>query len=210
MGIYSIKPKFQKFLLPLKNLFIKLKIHPTTINILALLISITGALTLYYSQFYLLLLIYIPLMAFVRTALNALDGIIARELKVQNQKFGEVLNETIDRISDSVIFSAFLFTPFTNTPLAAITIILILLNSYLSIVSKAAGGSRIYSGFMGKADRMFYLSLASIIMLFLKNIEIFNYLLIFISIGTIITFIQRFFSIKKELYKKNAGRSQFY
>ena len=201
MKIYSIKPKFQKFLTPVKNLFIKLKIHPTTINLLALIISILGGIALYYSQYYIWLLIFIPVMAFVRTAFNALDGLVARELKVKNQEFGEVLNEFIDRISDVVIFAALLFVSYTNITLAAIAIILVLLNSYLGIIGKAAGGSRQYVGLIGKADRMIYLSIAAVLILIFKNYMIMNYFLIFLIIGTIISMIQRFFEIKKELYK---------
>lgn len=200
MGIYSIKPRFQRFLSPIKNLLIKYKVHPTTINILALIISITGGISLYLSDRYLLLLIYIPFMAFIRTALNALDGLVAREQKIRNQKFGEVLNEIIDRLSDVVIFIGLAFTSYINFPLASVTIILILLNSYLSILSKAAGGSRQYGGMVGKADRMLYLSLATILVLVFKNTSIMNYLLIFLAITTVVTFIQRFIATKKELY----------
>jgi len=103
----------------------------------------------------LLLLLYIPLIAFVRTALNALDGMVARSLKIKNQQWGEVLNEFCDRLSDVALFLGLTFASYTNHNLGFIVIILILLNSYLSILSKAAGGSRQYGGFMGKADRMF-------------------------------------------------------
>lgn len=201
MGIYSIKPKFQKFLSPIKNLFIRYKVHPTTINILSLIISLSGGISLYLSGKYPLLLIYIPFMAFIRTALNALDGLVARELKIKNQKFGEVLNEITDRFSDVVIFLGLAFVAYVNLSLGLITIILILLNSYLSILSKAAGGSRQYGGLVGKADRMFYLSLASILVLIFKDTNIMNYLLIFLIITTIITFIQRFIATKKEIYR---------
>lgn len=201
MKIYTLKPKFQQFLSPVKNLFIKLKISPTTINILALIISILAGFALYYSENYIWLLALIPIFAFVRTAFNALDGLIARELKVKNQKFGEVLNEFIDRLSDVAIFAALLFIGYVNTALAASAIILILLNSYLGIVSKAAGGSRQYVGLIGKADRMFYLSVAAVLILIFKNYMIMNYFLIFLIIGTAISLLQRFFAIKKELYK---------
>jgi archaetidylinositol phosphate synthase len=139
-------------------------------------------------------------MAFIRISLNALDGLVARELKVKNRKFGEVLNEITDRLSDVAIFGGLAFASYVNRQLALLAIILILLNSYLSILSKAAGGKRQYGGLAGKADRMLYLSLASILVLIFKEANIMNYLFIFLSIATIITFIQRFISTKKELY----------
>ena len=200
MGIYSIKPKFQQFLSPLKNLLIKLKISPTSINFLALIISISGALALYYSYLYPLLLIWVPFMAFIRTALNALDGLVARETKAKNQEFGEVLNETLDRISDVIIFISLGLSGSVNYVLTSITVIFILLNSYLGIVSKAAGGSRQYGGFIGKADRMIYLSIASLVILIFKNNIIWKYLYVFLLLGTIVTIVQRFVAIKKELH----------
>lgn len=201
MGVYSIKPLFQSLLNPVKNLLIKLKVHPTTINILAVIISLTGAFAIFYTQYYAILWLYVPLMAFVRTALNALDGLVARELKVKNGRWGEVLNEFTDRFSDAVIFGSFLFLPYINTKLAAIAIILILLSSYLAIVSKAAGGKRQYIGLMGKADRMIYLSIASVLIFLTKREEIAIYLIIFIALAMLITIFQRFMAIKKELKK---------
>lgn len=201
MGIYSIKPKFQQTLKPLENFFIKNKIHPTVINILALILSIIGGICLYFSDKNIYLLIYIPFMAFFRTAFNALDGMVARSLKVKNQGFGEVLNEFLDRVSDASIFFGLALTSYTNLALGSLCVIIILLNSYLSIVSKAGGGSRQYGGIMGKADRMIYIGILSLIILIWKNYEIANYFFYFIILGTTITLIQRFLSIKKELYK---------
>src|SRR3972149_204631 len=206
MRIYSIKPLFQKFLSPVKDLLIRLNIHPTTINLLALIISITGGLALFFSYQNTILLLWIPFMAFIRTAFNALDGLIARELKVKNQQFGEVLNEFIDRLSDVAIFLGLAFAPYINLQLASAAIVLILLNSYLGIAGKAAGGKRQYAGIMGKADRMFYLSVAAIAVLITNNLNIMNYLLGFIAITTIISLFQRFFAIKKELYKPTAKK----
>ena len=201
MGIYSIKPKFQKVLAPVKNLFIRFKVHPTTINILALIISIIGGILLYYSNRNVWFLILIPIIAFVRTALNALDGLVARKLKVKNQKFGEVLNEFIDRLSDVAIFIGLALTSYANFYLGSFAIIVILLNSYLSILSKAAGGARQYGGIMGKADRMFWLSVASILVLITGKFEIMNYLFVFLIVTTIITMMERFNATKKELYR---------
>ena len=93
------------------------------------------------------------------------------------------------------------FSPLVSLGLGTVAVSLILINSYLSIASKAAGGSRQYGGIVGKADRMFYLSVAAVLVLITKNFDFFNYLFIFLIITTAITFIQRFISTKKELYK---------
>ena len=202
MRIYSIKPKFQKFLNPVKSIFVRLGVHPTTINILALLISLAGGLLIYYSSFNIWLLAYIPFIAFIRTALNALDGMVAREMKVGNQKFGEVLNEFIDRLSDTAFFLGIAFAAYVNASLAFGALVGVLLVSYIGIVGKAAGGSRQYVGLMGKADRMFWLSVACVAILIFGSLEIMNWFLWFVIVFSIITIFMRFFAIKKELYIK--------
>lgn len=198
MGIYAIKPKFQKLLSPATNFFIRHRVSPTAINLWGLILSIAAGACLYFSYINPWLLLPIPVLVFVRTALNALDGLVSRSLGVAS-RFGEVLNEFLDRISDAAIFFGLALAPFANLQLGSIVVIVILLNSYLSIVSKAAGGSRQYGGFMGKADRMIYLGIAALAVFFTKNIDLWNYFLWFILAGTLITLTQRFSNAKKEL-----------
>ena len=197
MGIYSIKPKFQQTLKPIERLLVKQKVHPTYINVAALATSLLGGYVLWQNIY----LWFIPIMAFVRTALNALDGMVARKLKVKNQGYGEVLNEFFDRISDAGIFFGLALAPYTSLVLGSVTTIVVLLNSYLSIVSKAAGGKRQYGGVMGKADRMIYLGIMAVIILLTNNYVWGDYLLWFILAGTTITLAQRFNNIQGELRK---------
>jgi|TARA_Y100000310_G_scaffold101957_1_gene100103 CDP-diacylglycerol--glycerol-3-phosphate 3-phosphatidyltransferase len=201
MNIYSIKPAFQKFLNPLARVLAKKKIHPTNINVWALIVSITGGLALFYAEQNLFLLLYIPVMAFARTALNALDGMIARINKVKHQDYGEVLNELTDRLSDMAIFLGLALTPYTNQTLGMLSVTSILLVSYMGILPKAANAKRQYSGPLGKADRMFYLSIGAILMFIFPATPIMNYFLIFIILGSALTIVNRFIKSKNELKK---------
>lgn len=199
MGIYSIKPKFQQCLKPVEHCLIANKVHPTIINVFALVLCLIGGAVLPFTQTYSWLLLYIPVMAFVRTACNALDGMVARSLHVKNQAYGEVLNEFLDRISDAAIFFGFALASYTNLVLGSTVVILILLNSYLSIVSKAAGGSRQYKGVMGKADRMVYIGIIAVVLFFSHWWHIADWFLWFIGVGTVITMFQRFLFVRAEL-----------
>lgn len=201
MKIYSIKPMFQKFLNKDKDILIKYGVSPTTINVLALVISIITGLTIYFSSLNLWILLTIPFLVYIRTAFNALDGMVAREIKAKNQRFGEVLNEFVDRLSDVAIFLGVAFAAYVNTPLALTTLVSILLVSYIGIVGKAAGGIRQYVGLMGKADRMFYLAVASVAIVIFSKTEIMNWLLWFVLCLSLITIVIRFLAIKKELYE---------
>jgi CDP-diacylglycerol--glycerol-3-phosphate 3-phosphatidyltransferase len=201
MRIYSVKPKFQKILEGDKKLLVKMGVGPTAINIAALIVSIFAGLVIFYSDNDLRLLYFIPLLAFVRIAFNALDGMVARETKAKNQKFGEVMNEFVDRLSDCAFFLGLAFVSYVNMSWALLTLIAVLLVSYLGIVGKSAGGSRQYVGLMGKADRMFWLSVACILTAFTYNTAIMNLGLLFIFFFSIVTIIWRFLAIKKELYQ---------
>ena len=211
MTIYSVKPLFQKTLMPMANLMIRLKIHPTAINISALVTSVIAGLLFPFISNLRFLMFVIPLLLFIRIAFNALDGIVARGLGVSSPK-GEIYNEFIDRISDSAIFLGLLtifIKDFNFLKLndgfmiryqfifGIIFIILFLLNSYLGILAKAAGKERLYIGFIGKADRMFYLGLATLIFFFYENMIVWTIFYIFVILGTIISIGQRLWKAVK-------------
>jgi CDP-diacylglycerol--glycerol-3-phosphate 3-phosphatidyltransferase len=198
MGIYAIKPTFQKTLRPLENLFVRYKVHPTVVNLLGLLCASLGAIGILLSPKHPWTLILTAVAVNVRTACNALDGLVARRLGVAS-RFGEVLNELIDRFNDTILFLAVYALAATNNNLALFTLIVILLNSFLSILSKAAGASRQYGGIVGKADRMIYMSITAVVVLISDKQFIWNYFLWFILVTTSITFCQRFIATRREL-----------
>ncbi len=199
MGVYSIKPHFQRLLAPVAHLLIRLRVHPTYINAAGLVISLIGSAAIFFSQQYVWMLVYIPFMAFFRTACNALDGMVARALRTPHKEFGEVLNEFFDRISDAALFLGLTFASFTTTWLGTLTTVAILLTSYLSILSKAAGGSRQYGGLMGKADRMILLGLMAVMILMTRDYVWGDVLLWAVLLGTLITLAQRYMITRKEL-----------
>ena len=198
MGIYAIKPLFQKSLQPVFNLFVKYKINPDTINILAFFMSALAGLSLLFATQFHWLFLAVPVLVLFRIAFNALDGMVARALNLSS-RIGEVYNELFDRLSDLAIFILLAFAVYADRTIVLIALSVVLLNSYLGILGKSAGGSRVYKGFIGKADRMLYLGIVSIVSFFdLEPMywQIFIWLILY---GTIISIIQRFVLIYKEL-----------
>lgn len=211
MAIYEVKPLFQKTLSPIANFFIHFKIHPTVINYLALITSFIAGIMLLLMNIYPYFLFIIPVLLFIRIAFNALDGMVARGLKVSSVN-GEISNEFIDRLSDAAIFICltfyfirdFTFNDLTTTWKVEIQfiwgfifIILFLLNSFVGVLAKAIGKSRIYSGFIGKADRMFYLGLACLIFYFYPKPIVWTIFFIFVIFGTVISIGQRLWKAVK-------------
>ena len=82
MGIYSIKPVFQRSLAPLEGFLVRHRVHPDYITAAALLLSLSGGLAFYLSAGRSWLLLLVPLVTIGRTALNALDGLGATRMGV--------------------------------------------------------------------------------------------------------------------------------
>jgi len=160
LGIYGIKPWFQKQLQPIvKALW---HVHPDVLTWGALGVSLTAAVVLNsaYEQ-PLLAIVAVPLL-FLRLALNALDGMLAKQTG-KARPAGEVINELSDRLSDVAIFLSFAFWPDVKIHLVLLAIIAMLIVSYVGVLGKAVGAEREYGGLLGKAGRMILLMVACVI-----------------------------------------------
>jgi CDP-diacylglycerol--glycerol-3-phosphate 3-phosphatidyltransferase len=190
MGIYQIKPRFQRSLQGVEALLVRRRVHPDYLTIAAFVLSALGGVALYGSWWAHWLLLLIVPVALGRTALNALDGLVARDTGLA-RPWGEVLNEFCDRLADVALFAGVALAPGSQPSLGAVVVVVMLLSSYLAILSKAAGGRRQYAGVMGKADRMIYLSLAAVVAFALPGAPIFAIFLMLVLAGLVITIVQR-------------------
>lgn len=190
MGIYAIKPGFQRVLRVVERPLVSWRIHPDIITFSALALSGLGGFALFASRWSQWTLLVVPFACMLRICLNALDGMVAKDLGVA-RPWGEVLNELSDRLADAAFFVAIVFVPGIITPLAVSVLALTLITSYIGTLSKAAGAVRQYGGVMGKADRMILLSLASLIGLILPVAPVLNWFLVAVLAGLIITMAQR-------------------
>ena len=153
MTIYDLKPKFQDLLRPIvRKLFdAGITANQVTLAALGLSIIVGGLLTLFPNPY---LFILLPFVLFIRMALNAIDGMLARE---HNQKshLGAMLNELGDVISDVALYLPFVLI----FPHAFWWILLILflsvLTEFIGVIAQAIGASRRYDGPIGKSDRAF-------------------------------------------------------
>lgn len=96
----------------------------------------------------------LPLWLFLRMALNAIDGMLARE---HNQKsvLGAYLNELTDVISDAALYLPFaLIAPF-DAFWVGLVIWLAAVSEMAGALGPMVGASRRYEGPMGKSDRAF-------------------------------------------------------
>jgi CDP-diacylglycerol---glycerol-3-phosphate 3-phosphatidyltransferase len=189
-GIYVLKPAFQRSLASIERWLVAHRVHPDWITGAALVLSVVGGGCLYAAPAMLWLLALVPLLAVVRTALNALDGLVAQRTGLA-RPWGEVLNELSDRLADVALFGGLALAVPSNLLLGAAAIIMMLLSSYLAILSKAAGGRRQYTGPMGKADRMVLLIIGTPLGFVLPLTWVYNGILAILLVGCLMTLIRR-------------------
>jgi CDP-diacylglycerol---glycerol-3-phosphate 3-phosphatidyltransferase len=88
----------------------------------------------------------------IRMALNAIDGMLARE-HGQKSRLGAYLNEIGDVISDAAIYAPFALVPAFGELWVGLAILLAILTELAGVLGPAIGASRRYDGPMGKSDR---------------------------------------------------------
>jgi len=160
--LYALKPAFQEALRPLVVRLARIGVTANQITVLAALLSVaTGALVAAFptaSAVFLLM----PLVLFVRMALNAVDGMLARE-HGQASRLGMYLNELCDVVSDLALILPFAVVPgFPAWGVIAFAIAAIL-TEYAGVLGTSAGVGRDYSGPFGKSDRALALGVVAVL-----------------------------------------------
>ena len=107
ISVYKLKPKFQKLLQPILVFLRKIGISPNQITIFTILFSFVIGAFLIYGIENRIWFLFVSLGLLVRMALNALDGMMAKQFNLQSTK-GEILNEIGDIISDVAIYFPFI------------------------------------------------------------------------------------------------------
>ncbi|KAA8996922.1 CDP-alcohol phosphatidyltransferase family protein [Affinibrenneria salicis] len=151
MTLYDIKPKFQNLLRPGLARLQRGGVTANQVTLLALILSLAMgiALALYPARW---LFFCLPLFLFVRMALNAVDGMLAREFH-QKSRLGALLNETSDVISDAALYLPFALLPFALPWLVTIAVLLAAMTEFCGVLAQTIGADRQYNGPLGKSDR---------------------------------------------------------
>lgn len=163
MTIYDLKPAFQNLLRPICNAFARVGITANQVTLAALIGSVVvgGLLAAWPSERWAALLI--PVWLFLRMALNAIDGMLAREHQMQSS-LGGLLNELGDVLSDAALYLPFALIPGISPLLIVAIVILSILTEMAGVVAVQVGASRRYDGPMGKSDRAFAFGLLALML----------------------------------------------
>jgi len=153
-SIYGLKPKFQNLLRPLVSKLAKLGVTANQVTLLAMLLSFAagGLIFVFSTQKWPLLAI--PLVLFVRMALNAIDGMLAREYNMKSS-LGAILNELGDVLSDAALYLPLALIDGVNSSWVVLVVLLAVISEMAGVVAIQIGAQRRYDGPMGKSDRAF-------------------------------------------------------
>ena len=158
MSIYELKPKFQNLLRPLVKRLYDADITANQVTLTACIISILlGALLTKFADISALFFL-LPIWMFLRMALNAIDGMLAREFN-QKTPLGGYLNEATDVISDTALYLPFAFVAPFDWSVISLVIFLAFMSEFLGVLGQMHGSGRRYDGPMGKSDRAFVFGL---------------------------------------------------
>ncbi len=151
MSVYQLKSRFQNLLRPLVVRLAAGGVTANQVTVAAALVSIIlGAFLAWSGNAAWFALV--PVWLFLRMALNAVDGMLARE-HGQKSTLGAYLNEIGDVVSDAALYAPFaLVAPFTGPWIFAV-IFLATLTEFAGLAGASVGASRRYDGPMGKSDR---------------------------------------------------------
>ena len=151
ISIYQLKPRFQAMLRPLVRRLASAGVTANAVTLLAMCISCGMGAALFCSGEASLFLL-LPLWMFLRMALNAVDGMLARE-HGQQTRLGAYLNELTDVVSDAALYLPFVaIAPFGWASVGAV-IFLASLSEMTGALGPTVGAPRGYAGPMGKSDR---------------------------------------------------------
>ncbi|MDX8462898.1 CDP-alcohol phosphatidyltransferase family protein [Mesorhizobium humile] len=160
--LYALKPAFQDRLRPLVGRLAAMGVTANFITIAAAALSIAAGVAIATAPGSRLLLLLIPLVLFVRMALNAMDGMLARE-HGQASTLGMYLNEICDVVSDLVLILPFAaFAQFGAWGVVAFAIAA-MLAEFAGVLGIAAGIGRNYAGPFGKSDRALGLGVVAVL-----------------------------------------------
>lgn len=171
-SVYDLKPKFQNLLRPLLSFLVKNRFTPNIITIIALLGSVIAGVIVYFAGANLYCLLILPIWLFIRMALNAIDGMMAREFNMSSD-MGAVLNELGDVISDFVLYFPLVFVDKASAFLIILFCVGAIITEFCGILGKTLGVSRHYEGPMGKSDRAFFIGTLAFITVLIPDILFF-------------------------------------
>jgi CDP-diacylglycerol--glycerol-3-phosphate 3-phosphatidyltransferase len=189
MTIYDLKPAFQNLLRPLVRSIHKAGLTPNQITLFTCFLSVGFGIALYMGPAK--LFAFLPVFFFFRMALNAIDGMLAKEHNMKT-KAGAIYNEVTDVVSDGFLYFAFSRFTFIKAELLYFVIFFAAVTEITGLAVLLNSSQRQYAGPMGKSDRAFVFSIIALLIAYgLSNDMIYNSILFVVAFLLLMTILNR-------------------
>lgn len=140
-------------------------VGPNGLSVVAFFLAImAGALMAYTKDLEIgkEVLLYYAILVLLSSLGDALDGQVAR-LKGSASKRGDLVDHTLDRVSDMFLLGGIAVSPYCNETVGFVGLLGVLLLSYMGTQAQALGVGRDYGGLLGRADRLVMLMIIPIV-----------------------------------------------
>ncbi|MCP5418977.1 MAG: CDP-alcohol phosphatidyltransferase family protein [Gammaproteobacteria bacterium] len=162
-SLYDLKPRFQNALRPLVCALADGGVSANQVTLAAVALSCaTGSVLAWFPDNHRLFLLLPPVLL-LRMALNAIDGMLAREHDMITP-LGAVLNELGDAVSDVALYLPFAWVPGISPVPVVLLVIFALLTELSGVVAVQIGARRRYDGPFGKSDRALLLGALALLL----------------------------------------------
>jgi len=161
-SIYDLKPRFQALLRPITRGLARIGVTANAVTLAALILSIAHGFWLALLPGAPWPLLLLPVTLLLRMALNAIDGMLAREHGMASVR-GAMLNELSDVIADAALYLPFAFIPGVNGPLVVLVVVFAIIGEMAGALGPTLGAARRYDGPFGKSDRAFAFGLLAVL-----------------------------------------------
>jgi len=164
VSIYALKGRFQDLLRPGVRGLYRLGVTANQVTVGAAAVSLLVAAWVFWRGpaqplWYALL----PAWMLLRMALNAVDGMLAREFG-QQSRLGAYLNELSDVIADAALYLSLASVPGAGAGWLWALALTAALTEYAGVLGLMVGAGRRYDGPMGKSDRAFAIGLLGLLL----------------------------------------------
>lgn len=149
MTIYDLKPAFQSQLRPLAARLSRRGWTANQLTAAGLAASAGSGIAVVFGVRDHRWLLLVPVLLFIRMALNALDGIVAREYG-QATPQGRLFNELADVVGDVLSYLPLMLLLKAEAALAAIVVVLTIVTEFVAVLDPQR---RHNAGPLGKSDR---------------------------------------------------------
>jgi CDP-diacylglycerol--glycerol-3-phosphate 3-phosphatidyltransferase len=161
--IYDLKPRFQNLLRPLTRKLAGAGVTANQVTLTAMVLSMVAGAVIALRPDFRLAFLALPVVLFVRMALNAIDGMLAREHDMRSA-LGAILNELCDVFSDIALYAPLAALPVVNGPGLGGLLLLMVISEMTGVIGVQIGASRRYDGPLGKSDRAFAVGLLGLLL----------------------------------------------